>query len=68
MSEKAYVCLKIAWLRRAQLKELEEAGMEVTYPDIEALKAATASVYDDFYAENDWGEDLVTRIRAKIEE
>ncbi|SOB91980.1 DUF2225 domain-containing protein [Pseudobutyrivibrio ruminis] len=23
MSEKAYVCLKIAWLRRAQLKELE---------------------------------------------
>lgn len=24
MSEKAYVCLKIAWLRRAQLKELEQ--------------------------------------------
>ena len=51
-----------------QLKKLEEAGMEVSYPDIEALKAATASVYDDFYAQNDWAEDLVTRIRAKIEE
>ena len=51
-----------------QLKELEEAGMEVTYPDTEALKEATASVYDDFYAENDWAEDLVKRIREKMAE
>ena len=51
-----------------QLKELEDAGMEVTYPDIEALKAATASVYDDFYAQNDWAEDLVARIQAKAAE
>ncbi len=51
-----------------QLKELEEAGMEVTYPDTEELKAATASVYDDFYAENDWAEDLVNRIREKMAE
>jgi tripartite ATP-independent transporter DctP family solute receptor len=51
-----------------QLKELEEAGMEVTYPDTEALKEATASVYDDFYAENDWAEDLVNRIREKMAE
>ena len=50
------------------LKELEEAGMEVTYPDTAELQAATASVYDDFYAENDWAEDLVTRIKAKMEE
>ena len=49
------------------LKELEEAGMEVTYPDIADLQAATASVYDDFYAENDWAEDLVTRIKAAME-
>ena len=47
-----------------QLKELEEAGMEVTYPDVAELQEATASVYDDFYAENDWAEDLVNRIRA----
>ena len=51
-----------------QLKELEEAGMEVTYPDKDALKEATASVYDDFYAENDWAEDLVKRIREKMAE
>ena len=46
------------------LKELEEAGMEVTYPDTEELKAATASVYDDFYAQNDWAKYLVERIQA----
>ena len=32
------------------------------------LKEATASVYDDFYAENDWAEDLVNRIREKMAE
>jgi len=51
-----------------QLKELQEAGMEVTNPDIDALKEATASVYDDLYAENDWAEDLVNRIREKMAE
>ena len=50
--------------QETMLKELEEAGMEVTYPDVEELKAATASVYDDFYAQNDWAEDLVKRIQA----
>ena len=50
--------------QETMLKDLEEAGMEVTYPDIEELKAATASVYDDFYAQNDWAEDLVKRIQA----
>ena len=49
------------------LKELEEAGMEVTYPDAAELQAATTSVYDDYYAENDWAEDLVTRIKAAME-
>ncbi len=49
------------------LKELEEAGMEVTYPDAAELQEATKSVYDDFYAENDWAEDLVTRIKAAME-
>ena len=50
--------------QETMLKDLEEAGMEVTYPDVEELKAATASVYDDFYAQNDWAEDLVKRIQA----
>lgn len=48
------------------LAELEEAGMEVTYPDTAAFQEATASVYDDFYAENDWAEDLVSRIQEVI--
>ena len=50
--------------QETMLKDLEEAGMEVTYPHVEELKAATASVYDDFYAQNDWAEDLVKRIQA----
>lgn len=48
------------------LAELEEAGMEVTNPDPAAFQAATASVYDDFYAENDWAEDLVNRMKEVI--
>ncbi len=51
----------------AQLAELEEAGMEVGYPDTAAFQEATASVYDDFYAENDWAEDLVSRIQEVID-
>ena len=52
----------------AQLAELEAAGMQVSRPDTSAFQAATASVYDDFYAQNDWAKDLVERIQAKIAE
>ena len=46
MSEKAYVCLKIAWLRRAQLKELE--GSKETDPKvIEMVKKE----YEGFYSQ-----------------
>lgn len=48
------------------LKELEAAGMQVTRPDSAAFQQATASVYDDFQAKNDWAKDLVERIRTKI--
>lgn len=50
----------------SMLAELEAAGMEVSRPDTAAFQEATASVYDDFFAENDWAEDLVTRIKAEI--
>lgn len=53
--------------QETMLAELEEDGMEVTYPDTEELKKATESVYTDFYAANDWAEDLVTRIQAAME-
>ncbi len=52
----------------SMLAELEAAGMEVTYPDTAAFQEATKVVYTDFYAENDWAEDLVARIQAKIAE
>ena len=45
------------------LAELEEAGMEVSRPDTTAFQSATASVYDDFYAQNDWAKELVGRIQ-----
>ncbi|MBQ6315450.1 MAG: TRAP transporter substrate-binding protein [Mogibacterium sp.] len=48
------------------LQELQDAGMEVTYPDIAELQAATESVYTDFYAENEWAEELVNRIKEKM--
>ena len=51
-----------------QLAALQEKGMEVTEPDLAPFQEATKSVYDDFYAENDWAEDLVTRIKAKMAE
>ena len=44
MSEKAYVCLKIAWLRRAQIAELEAAKEK----DEEKIKLCKAE-YDGFY-------------------
>ncbi|MDO4547287.1 MAG: TRAP transporter substrate-binding protein [Clostridia bacterium] len=47
--------------------ELEAAGMQVNYPDTTAFQEATASVYDDFYAANDWAEETVAQIRAIIE-
>ncbi len=52
--------------QEAQLKDLQDAGMEVTNPDVEALKKATESVYTDYFAKNDWAEDLVSRIRAAM--
>lgn len=50
----------------AMLADLEAAGMEVTYPDTALFQEATQVVYTDFYAENDWAEDLVNRIKAEI--
>lgn len=52
----------------AMLEDLVAAGMEVTYPDTAAFQEATQVVYSDFYAENDWAENLVARIQAKIAE
>jgi tripartite ATP-independent transporter DctP family solute receptor len=49
------------------LSELEAAGMQVSRPDTTAFQEATASVYQDFYAQNDWAEDLVTRMQAIID-
>lgn len=37
-------------------------GVEITYPDMTEWKEATESVYTDFYAEYDWGEELVQKI------
>ncbi len=48
------------------LAELEKAGMEVTRPDTSAFQAATASVYDNFYAQNTWAKDLVSRMQEII--
>jgi hypothetical protein len=38
--------------------------MEVGYPDTQPFIDQAQSVYQDFYAQNDWAEDLVTRINA----
>ena len=46
------------------LAELEAAGMEVGYPDTAPFIEQAQSVYEDFYKENDWAEDLVARINA----
>lgn len=46
----------------AQQAELEAAGMTVTQVDAQAFVDATASVYDDFYAQNDWAEAFVGKI------
>lgn len=46
------------------LAELEAAGMEIGYPDTAPFIEQAQSVYEDFYAQNDWAEDLVARINA----
>lgn len=46
------------------LEELGAAGMQIDYPDTAPFIEAAQSVYGDFYAANDWAEDLVTRINA----
>ena len=46
------------------LAELEAAGMEVGYPDVQPFIDQAQSVYEDFYAQYDWAEDLVARINA----
>ena len=46
------------------LAELEEAGMQIGYPDTAPFIEQAQSVYADFYAKNDWAEDLVARINA----
>ena len=51
----------------SMLAELEAAGMEVTYPDPAPFQEATASVYDDFYAQYDWAQDLVARMQEVID-
>lgn len=51
-----------------QLKELEEAGMEIGYPDVQPFIDQAQSVYEDFYKQYDWAEDLVARINALKEE
>lgn len=47
MSEKAYVCLKIAWLRRAQLKELESNKENADPKVLELVKKE----YEGFYSQ-----------------
>lgn len=43
-------------------QEAIDNGVEITYPDMTEWKEATESVYADFYAEYDWGEELVQKI------
>ena len=47
-----------------QLADLEADGMIVTYPDTQPFIDQAQKVYQDFYAENPWAEDLVARINA----
>lgn len=56
----------IASSAAAMLEELEEAGMQVSTPDTTPFQEATKSVYEDFYAKNEWAEDLVKQIQSII--
>ena len=51
----------------SMLKELEEAGMQVSRPDTSTFQEATKSVYDEFYAENDWAKELVKEVQQIID-
>lgn len=46
------------------IAELEAAGMQISYPDTTPFIEASQSVYDDFYAQYDWAEQLVADIKA----
>lgn len=48
------------------LKELEEGGMVISTPDTAPFQESCESVYENFYKENAWGEDLVKQIQDKI--
>lgn len=48
---------------KEQLARLEAFGMEIGYPDIGPFIERTQKVYDEFYEQNEWGRDLVERIR-----
>ena len=48
----------------SQLAELEAAGMQVGYPDTAPFIETAQKVYNDFYAQYDWAQDLVERINA----
>ncbi len=48
------------------IAELEAAGMQISYPDTAPFVEASQSVYDDFYAQYDWAEQLVSDIRDTI--
>ncbi len=50
----------------SMMKDLRASGMEITEPDTSVFQQATASVYDNFYAQNGWAKDLVSRIQAEI--
>ncbi len=50
----------------SMLEKLEAAGMQVSRPDTSVFQEATKSVYTDFYAQNDWAEDLVKQIKDII--
>ena len=63
-------CKESGVYQRTLYREMQDAckqaavdnGVEITYPDMEEWKTATESVYEDFYAEYEWGEELVQKI------
>jgi tripartite ATP-independent transporter DctP family solute receptor len=46
------------------IKKLEEAGLEITYPDMGPFREATKVVRDDFVKEYPWGKELIDNIMA----
>ena len=49
------------------LNELEQAGMKISRPDTSTFQAATAGVYDDFFAQNEWAKPIYEQIKAIID-